>query len=87
MALHWLHLLQTPTVVPPIAGMGVWPTFGDYEAQRHWMEVTTNLPSAEWYARGPLGPGWSRQYRGGWEHPSALATALCALQVSEQPFQ
>ena len=23
--------------------------FGDYEAQRHWMEVTTNLPLSEWY--------------------------------------
>ena len=23
--------------------------FGDYEAQRHWMEVTVNLPAREWY--------------------------------------
>ncbi|KAG0421566.1 hypothetical protein HPB47_002528 [Ixodes persulcatus] len=23
--------------------------YGDYEAQRHWMEVTTNLPVREWY--------------------------------------
>lgn len=23
--------------------------FGDYEAQRHWMEITTNLPITEWY--------------------------------------
>jgi len=23
--------------------------FGDYEAQRHWMEITHNLPSREWY--------------------------------------
>jgi len=23
--------------------------YGDYEAQRHWMEITTNLPVNEWY--------------------------------------
>uniref|UniRef100_H2Y783 Alpha-1,3-glucosyltransferase n=1 Tax=Ciona savignyi TaxID=51511 RepID=H2Y783_CIOSA len=25
------------------------PMFGDYEAQRHWQEVTYNLPPTEWY--------------------------------------
>jgi alpha-1,3-glucosyltransferase len=25
------------------------PKFGDYEAQRHWMEITYNLPSSKWY--------------------------------------
>ena len=25
------------------------PMFGDYEAQRHWMEITTALPVREWY--------------------------------------
>ncbi|KAK3337219.1 ALG6, ALG8 glycosyltransferase family-domain-containing protein [Cercophora scortea] len=25
------------------------PMFGDYEAQRHWMEITTNLPVSQWY--------------------------------------
>ena len=24
------------------------PMFGDYEAQRHWMELTINLPPSEW---------------------------------------
>ena len=23
--------------------------YGDYEAQRHWMEITINLPITEWY--------------------------------------
>ncbi|KAG7391314.1 Glucosyltransferase-like protein [Phytophthora pseudosyringae] len=25
------------------------PMFGDYEAQRHWMEITTSLPVSDWY--------------------------------------
>ena len=33
----------------PHSGEGVAPMRGDYEAQRHWQEVTINLPLAEWY--------------------------------------
>ncbi|KAL8404250.1 hypothetical protein RB594_009201 [Gaeumannomyces avenae] len=25
------------------------PLYGDYEAQRHWMEITTQLPISQWY--------------------------------------
>jgi alpha-1,3-glucosyltransferase len=25
------------------------PMYGDYEAQRHWMEITANLPLKQWY--------------------------------------
>ncbi|KAL9103518.1 MAG: hypothetical protein Q9163_001436 [Psora crenata] len=25
------------------------PMFGDYEAQRHWMEITTQVPISQWY--------------------------------------
>ncbi|RDW86299.1 dolichyl-P-Glc:Man(9)GlcNAc(2)-PP-dolichol alpha-1,3-glucosyltransferase ALG6 [Aspergillus mulundensis] len=25
------------------------PMYGDFEAQRHWMEITTNLPLSKWY--------------------------------------
>lgn len=35
-------------------GAGVAPKFGDYEAQRHWMEITINLPPSEWSVHIPL---------------------------------
>ncbi|KAF8895501.1 ALG6, ALG8 glycosyltransferase family-domain-containing protein [Infundibulicybe gibba] len=31
------------------SGMGTPPMFGDYEAQRHWMEITLHLPVRQWY--------------------------------------
>nr|CAH8837924.1 unnamed protein product [Trichobilharzia regenti] len=31
------------------SGQGKPPMYGDYEAQRHWMEITFNLPPTEWY--------------------------------------
>lgn len=31
------------------SGQGCPPMFGDFEAQRHWLEVTTALPIGEWY--------------------------------------
>lgn len=30
------------------AGFGKPPMYGDYEAQRHWMEITVNLPPQQW---------------------------------------
>jgi alpha-1,3-glucosyltransferase len=33
----------------PHSGMGNPPMYGDYEAQRHWMEITLWLPVKEWY--------------------------------------
>ena len=33
----------------PYSGQGKPPMFGDFEAQRHWQEVTVNLPIKEWY--------------------------------------
>ncbi|CAK7272670.1 Glucosyltransferase-like protein [Sporothrix epigloea] len=31
------------------SGLSRPPMFGDYEAQRHWMELTTHLPISQWY--------------------------------------
>jgi alpha-1,3-glucosyltransferase len=33
----------------PYSGEGKPPSFGDFEAQRHWKELTFNLPVKEWY--------------------------------------
>uniref|UniRef100_A0A6G1SPC8 Alpha-1,3-glucosyltransferase n=1 Tax=Aceria tosichella TaxID=561515 RepID=A0A6G1SPC8_9ACAR len=33
----------------PYSGYQKPPMYGDYEAQRHWMEITTNLPVRDWY--------------------------------------
>lgn len=33
----------------PYSGQSTPPRYGDYEAQRHWMELTLNLPVREWY--------------------------------------
>ncbi|KAL3270980.1 hypothetical protein HHI36_021483 [Cryptolaemus montrouzieri] len=42
-------LLRNVTMLHPYSGQGKPPMYGDYEAQRHWMEITTNLPVSEWY--------------------------------------
>lgn len=42
-------LLRVSTSLHPHSGEATPPMYGDYEAQRHWMEVTTNLPLEEWY--------------------------------------
>ncbi|KAK0188896.1 glycosyltransferase family 57 protein [Armillaria mellea] len=33
----------------PYSGQGTPPMYGDFEAQRHWMEITLHLPPREWY--------------------------------------
>ncbi len=33
----------------PYSGQGDAPIHGDYEAQRHWMEITNALPLHQWY--------------------------------------
>lgn len=42
-------LLRCCTTLHSYSGQGKSPMFGDYEAQRHWMEITFNLPVKEWY--------------------------------------
>ncbi|GBG80956.1 hypothetical protein CBR_g31513 [Chara braunii] len=33
----------------PYSGQNTPPKYGDYEAQRHWMEITLHTPIKEWY--------------------------------------
>eukprot|EP01105_Mastigella_eilhardi_P014552 TRINITY_DN3310_c0_g1_i1.p1 TRINITY_DN3310_c0_g1~~TRINITY_DN3310_c0_g1_i1.p1 ORF type:complete len:486 (-),score=119.07 TRINITY_DN3310_c0_g1_i1:461-1849(-) len=42
-------LVRAEVAVHPYSGAGKPPMYGDYEAQRHWMEITVNLPVREWY--------------------------------------
>ncbi|KAF9645754.1 ALG6, ALG8 glycosyltransferase, partial [Thelephora ganbajun] len=48
-------VLLTTTWIKWVTGLGSYsgrdtpPMFGDYEAQRHWMEITIHLPFKEWY--------------------------------------
>lgn len=41
--------VRTTVSLWPYSGAGNPPMFGDYEAQRHWMEITYNLPLHQWY--------------------------------------
>jgi alpha-1,3-glucosyltransferase len=35
------------------SGAGTPPMYGDFEAQRHWLEITTALPVGDWYRHTP----------------------------------
>ncbi|XVE62742.1 hypothetical protein DITRI_Ditri06bG0143500 [Diplodiscus trichospermus] len=41
--------VRAATGLHPYSGANTPPKFGDYEAQRHWMEITLNLPVKDWY--------------------------------------
>ena len=35
--------------IHPHSGQSTPPMYGDFEAQRHWQEITVNLPISDWY--------------------------------------
>ncbi|KAL3139491.1 hypothetical protein ABBQ38_003815 [Trebouxia sp. C0009 RCD-2024] len=45
-------LVRCMVALHPYSGAGISPMYGDYEAQRHWMELSIHLPVTEWYAEG-----------------------------------
>uniref|UniRef100_A0A7C9ELX7 Alpha-1,3-glucosyltransferase n=1 Tax=Opuntia streptacantha TaxID=393608 RepID=A0A7C9ELX7_OPUST len=47
-------LVRLAVSLHPYSGAGDYPKFGDFEAQRHWMEITVNLPVKEWYRNSTL---------------------------------
>ncbi|KAF1765169.1 hypothetical protein GCK72_005121 [Caenorhabditis remanei] len=49
-----LLCFQIAISLNPHSGESQPPMFGDYEAQRHWMEITLNLPIEQWYVNGTL---------------------------------
>ena len=46
------------------SGEGDSPRYGDFEAQRHWMEITINIPVQDWYTNTKLNRGdyWPLDY-------------------------
>ncbi|KIP08071.1 glycosyltransferase family 57 protein [Phlebiopsis gigantea 11061_1 CR5-6] len=58
------------------SGRGTAPMFGDYEAQRHWMELTIHLPTNKWYT-------YDLQYWG-LDYPplTAYVSWLCGIMGS-----
>uniref|UniRef100_A0A8C2V173 Alpha-1,3-glucosyltransferase n=1 Tax=Chinchilla lanigera TaxID=34839 RepID=A0A8C2V173_CHILA len=61
------------------SGAGKPPLFGDYEAQRHWQEVTLNLPVRQWYLNSSDN---DLQYWG-LDYPplTAYHSLLCACRI------
>mmetsp|Transcript_36369 Transcript_36369/g.145362 ORF Transcript_36369/g.145362 Transcript_36369/m.145362 type:complete len:469 (-) Transcript_36369:2552-3958(-) len=42
-------ILRSGVGLYPYSGERAFPVYGDFEAQRHWMEVTRGKPISEWY--------------------------------------
>ncbi|KAL6176486.1 hypothetical protein ACLB2K_053119 [Fragaria x ananassa] len=49
-----VNLVMLGVSLHPYSGAATPPKFGDFEAQRHWMEITLNLPVKEWYRNSTL---------------------------------
>ncbi|SAL96888.1 hypothetical protein [Absidia glauca] len=49
LVLAFASLIRFAVALNPYSGYDTPPLFGDYEAQRHWMELVTHLPSDQWY--------------------------------------
>ncbi|XP_074279131.1 putative dolichyl pyrophosphate Man9GlcNAc2 alpha-1,3-glucosyltransferase [Silene latifolia] len=47
-------LVRLAVSLHPYSGAGTPPKFGDFEAQRHWMEITVNLPVKDWYRNSTI---------------------------------
>ncbi|CAL9732923.1 dolichyl pyrophosphate Man9GlcNAc2 alpha-1,3-glucosyltransferase [Monosporozyma unispora] len=42
-------VISTAIGLGPYSGFNTPPMFGDFEAQRHWLEITQHLPISKWY--------------------------------------
>ncbi|OBZ85578.1 putative dolichyl pyrophosphate Man9GlcNAc2 alpha-1,3-glucosyltransferase, partial [Choanephora cucurbitarum] len=48
-AILFASLIRWLVTLYPYSGYNTPPMYGDYEAQRHWMEITVHLPASKWY--------------------------------------
>ncbi|KAL9537816.1 hypothetical protein MBANPS3_011437 [Mucor bainieri] len=48
-AILFASLARWIVALNPYSGFNTPPMFGDYEAQHHWMEITTHLHTSKWY--------------------------------------
>ena len=65
MAIHFFAILIKILVGQfGYSGEGDSPRFGDFEAQRHWMEIAIALPAKDWYTNSKLNRGdyWPLDY-------------------------
>ena len=42
-------IIRAAVGLGPYSGYNTPPLYGDFEAQRHWMEITQYLPISQWY--------------------------------------
>ncbi|KAG0230842.1 Glucosyltransferase-like protein [Actinomortierella wolfii] len=68
----------------PYSGYATPPRFGDYEAQRHWMELTLHRPVREWYCGDKINPEWyAWKTSRGYESPEAKEFMRISVLVFE----
>lgn len=77
-AVHKLSSMPHPFT--RCTGQGTPPMFGDYEAQRHWMELTRHLPTRLWYTYDLQ--YWGLDYPPLTAYVSWLCGTVCVTQVS-----
>ncbi|RUP49373.1 ALG6, ALG8 glycosyltransferase family-domain-containing protein [Jimgerdemannia flammicorona] len=49
LTLLFVMYVRWAVALNPYSGAATPPMFGDYEAQRHWMELTLHVPISQWY--------------------------------------
>ena len=67
-----------------LLGQGTPPMFGDYEAQRHWMELTNHLPLRQWYTYDLQ--YWGLDYPPLTAYHSWLCGKMCVVDLPPSPL-
>eukprot|EP00917_Polyrhabdina_sp_WS-2016_P015293 GHVP01033296.1.p1 GENE.GHVP01033296.1~~GHVP01033296.1.p1 ORF type:complete len:717 (+),score=96.52 GHVP01033296.1:1498-3648(+) len=88
MAFGLLVLIRLLAGLAPYSGMASPPKFGDFEAHRHWMEITNSLPVSEWYldsSRNNL-QYWGIDYPPLSAYHAKLIGLIGSLVLGKSPF-